>query len=380
LSPHAVAALEKASQYLAIGHYSAGAIRNYLSELRCLFVYYADVMPEHFTEDMTVEYLVYLSKILGCSRVKCKMAAQSISFFFRNVLRQPHVIPTVIYPRKSTALPPVMSAADIKALIDGVKNIKRRAIIMMLYSTGMRLSEIAALKITSIGSKQMRIKVVQGKGAKDRYTILSQQVLLELRAYYIIYKPKEYLFNGSRPGGPMSMRNIQHLVQKWLAQTGLGSRDYTVHTLRHSFATHLVENGTDLHTVKELPGHSSLQTTMRYLHMSPGRIQAVANLEQKRGNNRHCPRCGALKKDEWMEARMQELLPVKYYHAVFTLPHELNSLILGHRKILFKLLFDASAQTLLSFAKDEAHSGALPGIISVLHTWGRQLSFHPHIH
>jgi predicted nucleic acid-binding Zn ribbon protein len=96
--------------------------------------------------------------------------------------------------------------------------------------------------------------------------------------------------------------------------------------------------------------------------------------------DRHCPQCGAIKKDEWIEARMQELLPVKYYHVVFTLPHELNSLVMGHRKVLYKLLFDASAQTLLSFAKDEKYLGAVPGIISVLHTWGQQLSFHPHIH
>ena len=96
--------------------------------------------------------------------------------------------------------------------------------------------------------------------------------------------------------------------------------------------------------------------------------------------DRHCPECGAIKKEEWIEARMQELLPVKYYHVVFTLPHELNSLVLGHRKLLYKLLFDASAQTLLTFAKDQKYLGAIPGIISVLHTWGQQLSFHPHIH
>ena len=96
--------------------------------------------------------------------------------------------------------------------------------------------------------------------------------------------------------------------------------------------------------------------------------------------DRHCPQCGAVKKEEWIEARTQELLPVKYYHVVFTVPHELNSLVMGHRKLLFKLLFDASAGTLLSFAKDEKYLGATPGIISVLHTWGQQLSFHPHIH
>lgn len=96
--------------------------------------------------------------------------------------------------------------------------------------------------------------------------------------------------------------------------------------------------------------------------------------------DRHCPNCGAIKKQEWIEARTQELLPVKYYHVVFTLPHELNSLVMGHRTLLFKLLFDASAQTLLCFANDAKYLGATPGIISVLHTWGQQLSFHPHIH
>jgi len=123
----------------------------------------------------------------------------------------------------------------------------------------------------------MRIKVVGGKGMKDRFTILSQQVLLELRAYYLIYKPKEYLFNGSGIGRKISVRNIEHTVHKTVAQIGLASKHYTVHTIRHSFATHLVDNGTDLHTVKELLGHTTLQTTMRYMHLSSKRIEDVVN-------------------------------------------------------------------------------------------------------
>ena len=205
------------------------------------------------------------------------MAAQSISFFFRHVLKIAYVIPSVIYPRKSTTLPAVMSAGEIKTLIDSVSNIKHRTIIMMLYSSGMRLCEIAALKITDIDSKLMRIKIVQGKGAKDRFTILSQQVLIELRAYYLIYKPTEYLFNGDKPGKHYSMRSIQHLVQKALIKIGLDSKHYSVHTIRHSFATHLVDNGTDLHTIKELLGHRSLQTTMQYLHLTSTRIDKVIN-------------------------------------------------------------------------------------------------------
>lgn len=289
MSLQSVAALEKTNQYLSIGHYSPLTIRNYLAELRYLFVYYADVNPVDFTEDMIMQYLLYLSKTLGCSRVKCRMSAQSISFFMRHVAKRPYVIPSVIYPRKSTTLPAVMSAEEIKTLIDSVTNIKHRTIIMMLYSSGMRLSEIAGLKITDIDSKNMRIKIVQGKGAKDRFTILSQQVLLELRAYYIIYKPKEYLFNGDKPGKAYSVRSIQHLMQKALIKIGLDSKNYTIHTIRHSFATHLVDNGTDLHTLKELLGHRSLQTTMQYMHLTSKRIKNIINpydaLMQQEENN-----------------------------------------------------------------------------------------------
>lgn len=260
-----------------MGHYSQGTIKNYLSELRFLFTYYCDVHPEDYTQEMVMQYLLYLGRTLGCSRDKCRMAAQSISFFFRHVLKRSYVIPSVIYPRQSTRLPAVMSAMEMKTLIDSIKNVKHRTVVMLLYSTGMRISEISSLKIADIDGKNLRVKVVQGKGLKDRYTILSEQVLHELRVYYIMHRPVEYLFNGSKPGSRLSVRTIQHVVQNALIRIGLGNKKYTVHTIRHSFATHLVDNGTDLHTVKELLGHNALQTTMRYLHLSTSRIQGVVN-------------------------------------------------------------------------------------------------------
>lgn len=231
----------------------------------------------NFTEDMLMGYLLYLSKTLGCSRVKCKMAAQAISFFMRHVAKRPYAIPTVIYPRPSTTLPSVMSKEEVLKLIDSVENVKHRTVLILLYSTGMRVSEIANCKIADIDSKNMRIKIVQGKGAKDRYTIMSQQVLMELRAYYLIYKPKEYLFNGQQPGKRYSVRSIQHLMQKALIKLGLENKNYTIHTIRHSFATHLLDNGTDLYTIKELMGHTNLQTTMRYMHLTSRRIDEIVN-------------------------------------------------------------------------------------------------------
>ncbi len=170
-----------------------------------------------------------------------------------------------------------MLPEEIMKMIDGVGNLKHRTILMLLYSSGMRISEIANLRIADIDSKNMRIKIVQGKGNKDRFTILSEQVLQELRAYYIIYKPKEYLFNGFRPGKRYSTRSIQHLMQKALTKVGLENKNFTIHTIRHSFATHLLDSGTDLHTIKELLGHSNLQTTMKYMHLTCRRIDQIVN-------------------------------------------------------------------------------------------------------
>jgi hypothetical protein len=138
----------------------------------------------------------------------------------------------------------------------------------------------------------------------------------------------------------------------------------------------------NLHVAKVLQRIKICRTSALGYHLYRCTEDACSHIKYQYHScrDRHCPNCGAIKKQEWIEARSRELLPVKYYHVVFTLPHELNSLVLGHRKLLFKLLFDASAQTLLAFAKDPQYLKALPGIISVLHTWGQQLSFHPHIH
>ncbi len=142
------------------------------------------------------------------------------------------------------------------------------------------------------------------------------------------------------------------------------------------------EASSNLHVQKVLHRLKVCRTAALGYHVYQCNNEACGEIKYQYHScrDRHCPQCGAVKKDEWIEARMQELLPVKYYHVVFTLPHELNNLVLGHRKILYNLLFDASAKTLLSFAKDEKYMEAMPGIISVLHTWGQQLSFHPHIH
>src|SRR5487761_1994794 len=153
-------------------------------------------------------------------------------------------------------------------------------------------------------------------------------------------------------------------------------------TVQQVLQKHAMEVHKNAHVAKVLQRIRSCRTAALGYHVYGCTKDGCGHIQYQYHScrDRHCPNCGAIKKQEWIEARMQELLPVKYYHVVFTLPHELNSLIMGHRKLLYKLLFDASAATLLTFAKDEKYLGATPGIMSVLHTWGQQLSFHPHIH
>lgn len=277
LSPAAITALENTRRYLDLARYSEMTIRNYLAELRYLFSYYPDVNPNVFHSDLVIEYLLYLNKTLGCSYSKCYMASQSIAFFFRHILQKPCVLPSLIHPRKAKTLPAVMSPEEIAKVISSISNIKHRCIVSLLYSSGLRLSELIHLRITDIDSKSMRIKVVQGKGRKDRYTILSKSVLMDLRAYYVEYRPVEYLFNGQGKGRRYSQRSIQKVVHDAILKAGLANKDYSVHTIRHSFATHLVDGGTDVHTVKELLGHNSLGTTMQYLHITDRRLKTVVN-------------------------------------------------------------------------------------------------------
>ncbi len=205
------------------------------------------------------------------------MAAQAFSCFYRHVLNRPYQTPSILFPARIAKLPAVMKPEEVKAIIDAVSNVKHRTLLSLLYSTGMRLGEIASLKIEDIDSKAMRIKVVAGKGKKDRFTLLSTQMLLDLRAYYVQYRPEVYLFNGFGKGKKYSNRSIEHIMKMALVKAGLENKQYTVHTIRHSFATHLLDNGADLPTIKTLMGHSSITQTMQYLHLSTEQMKDVIN-------------------------------------------------------------------------------------------------------
>lgn len=189
-------------------------------------------------------------------------------------------------PRREFNLPQVLSQEEILAIISNIENIKHRAMISLLYAAGLRISELIRLKIADIDSDRMLIRIIQAKRNKDRYVALSEKILILLRNYFADYKPKEYLFNGPE-GGPYSDESIRKILKVACDKAGIRKR-VSPHTLRHSYATHLLENGVDLRYIQELLGHSRLETTMIYTHVTKKQlitIKSPFDLLFKEGNN-----------------------------------------------------------------------------------------------
>lgn len=252
---------------LTLADYSPRTVASYQREVRFLAQYFPDLSLGELQQEHIEQYLLYVKVTLGCARDKCRMAAQAFSFLYKHVLKKPFVLPSKLYPRKAFKLPDIMSPEEVTRLIQACKTIKQRALIELFYSTGVRLEECSKLKIADVDSANNCIHLHQGKGRKDRKMLLSPRCLLTLRSYYKVHRPKVFLFEGRWASRSMHPRAIQHAVYQCFKYAGMRDKPYSAHTLRHSFATHLLDNGTDIHTIKELLGHSTIATTMIYLHL-----------------------------------------------------------------------------------------------------------------
>lgn len=261
------------------GNYAPRSLITYAREIRFFGEFYPDVSPFDWSEQHILEYMTYLKKTLGASYSKHKMFAQSIAFYFRHILKRPFDTPSKLYPRREFKLPCVLSQEEIQKLLDTTISLKQRCLIELFYSSGLRLEELQYLKMNDIEASQNRIRVNHGKGKKQRYTILSPQCLKNLRKYYQYeeVKPKVYLFEGQTPGKFMNSRSIQHAVKMVYEKAGLSHKERKVHALRHSFATHMLDNGVDIFTIKELLGHSKIETTMVYLHLQTSKRNTLVS-------------------------------------------------------------------------------------------------------
>ena len=209
--------------------------------MRFLFSHYPDVLPDSISQKDIINYINHIIREHGVGREKCHQVAQSCSFFFKYVMPSPFIVPSQFYPRKEHKLPQVFSMEQIKQLLSAATNIKHRMILSVFYGAGLRMNELRHIRLCDIDSKLFQIKVVAGKGRKDRFTLLPKHLLEPLRNYYRQDKPRVYLFEGQTPGKPLHERSIQHFVQRYVKVIGLQGQDYSAHTLRHSFATHLLD-------------------------------------------------------------------------------------------------------------------------------------------
>jgi len=202
-----------------------------------------------------------------CSWAVFNQTVCALRFFYNTTLGCKEMIEEIPYPRFEKRLPVVLSQTEVDALLRAVKNLKHRALLTTIYATGLRVSEATNLLITDIDSSRMIVQVRQGKGRKDRFVMLSPNLLTLLREYWRVYQPRDWLFPGQNRSRPINNATAYRICQQ-AARAAKLSKSISPHTLRHSFATHLLEAGTDLRTIQLLLGHRNLKTTAVYLHVS----------------------------------------------------------------------------------------------------------------
>ncbi len=222
--------------------------------------------PEVLIQQEVDDYLLHLKKS-GKSTSTRNVAISGLRFFYEKVLDSQDISFAFPRRRKPKILPEVLSRGEVASILGATQNVKHRVILMAAYSAGLRLSEITKLKVDHINSARMQIRVEQGKGRKDRDTLLSERLVEELRVYYKAYRPESWLFYSTRRHTAMCTASIQRIYNKAKKKAGV-KRGRGIHTLRHCFATHLLEDGCDLRKIQLLMGHRSLATTMVYLHVS----------------------------------------------------------------------------------------------------------------
>lgn len=257
-------------------------IRNFPEKTQHTYLDHITRLAKHFRksprllgpEDLR-RYMVYLADEKRDSVPTRRMATSSLRFFYRVTLGRPWMFDSIPYAPRLKKLPVILSFEEVKQFFDTIDDLKHRAMILTAYASGLRLSEIARLKVGDIDSKRMVIRVYQGKGRKDRYVMLSRDLLETFRAYYKAERPgDDWLFPGRKPGSHINKHTIQQAFKKARDRSGIPKK-FSMHTLRHCFASHLHEAGTDIRTIQLLLGHRCLSTTQIYTHVSTKNVCAT---------------------------------------------------------------------------------------------------------
>ncbi|MFZ5570476.1 MAG: tyrosine-type recombinase/integrase [Thermodesulfobacteriota bacterium] len=258
---------------VAIGGYSENTERAYLAAVKGLAGYYHK-SPELITKEEIERYLLHIRDERGLAFGTCNQIVNALYFFYKHTLDDPGRMAAIPLRKSRKHLPEVLSREEVMRLINAPSNLKHRIMLMTTYSAGLRVSEVVSLKISHIESDRGMIRVEQGKGFKDRYTLLSERLLEELRNYYRAFRPRTYLFPGSRSDEPIDISTAGRIYRAAKKDAGI-TRGKGIHTLRHCFASHLLEAGYDIHIIQRLLGHRQLSTTLVYLHVSQKNLTRV---------------------------------------------------------------------------------------------------------
>lgn len=258
---------------LQLKSYSINTQRMYLAEFAELLLLIGDYPIEDLTSKRLKDYFLYCVQQLKMSERKMNGKINAIKFFFEQVLHRPKMFFDIPRPKKPITLPRLLSKYEIKKIISKTTNIKHKIGIKLCYGMGLRVSEVVNIKLEHIDSTRMLVHIVGAKGKKDRYVPLPMSVLKELRSYYKIYKPKEYLLEGQY-GGIYSKSSMQQIFKKAMRKAGINKK-IGIHGLRHSYATHLLEAGADLRFIQELLGHYSIKTTQIYTKVTQSHISKI---------------------------------------------------------------------------------------------------------
>lgn len=267
---------EEYLQKLELKKYANSTVKSYVSLFEAFINYYKDIELVSLNENDVRRYLQKLIKEER-SNSYINLTVNSIKFYYEIVLGMPNRFYSVERPRKEFKLPKVLSKEEVLSIIEHTNNIKHRCIVSLLYSAGLRRSELLNLKLEDIDSKRMVIKVKQAKGNKDRYTVLNKSVLEDISIYLKAFYPEVYIFEGQYPGKKYSASSVLKIVVSSAQKAGI-KEHVNPHMLRHSFATHLLESGVDLRCIQLLLGHNSTKTTEIYTHVAINTFTDIKDL------------------------------------------------------------------------------------------------------
>lgn len=268
-----ISAYRKMQEQLILKAYSPSTQKIYLSEFSQLLYILGSHPVQNIEPERIRAYMLYCSNKLKLKEATLHSRMNALKFYFQQVEQNEKLFLEIPRPKKPKALPKVLSKNDLKKMFTLTDNLKHRVILQLVYGMGLRVSEIVHLKISNIDSSRMMVHVQSAKGKKDRYMPLPESILEQLRDYYRIYRPKEYVFEG-QAGGQYTIRSVQAVFKQAMNRAKI-YKPIGIHGLRHSYATHLMEAGTDMTFIQKLLGHNDIKTTMIYAKVSHKEISKV---------------------------------------------------------------------------------------------------------